>query len=96
MIENAMMDQKYSGTYNATAPEPITTKTLVKAVKDAKSGLGVLLPVPSFALKLALGEMAQILTYSTRAIPSRLIEQGHDFLYTDVGTAIKDILNRNV
>ena len=96
MIGDAITDAQYSGTHNATAPEPITIKALVKAVKAAKGGIGLVMPVPTLALKLALGEMTQMLTDSMRAVPARLQAQGHDFIFTDPELAIKDILDRKV
>ena len=96
MITEAIADNSYSGTYNATAPEPITIKALVKAVKAAKGGIGLVMPVPTLALKIALGEMTQMLTDSTRVVPTRLLAQGHDFIFTDPELAVKDILERKV
>ena len=96
MIKAAIEDEKYSGIYNATAPEPITIKELVKAVKEAKDGTGLVIPIPIMGLKLALGEMTQMLTDSMRAIPQALLDQGHIFLYPDPVAALKDILERRV
>lgn len=96
MITTIMRDEKYTGIYNATAPIPITIKELVKAVKKAKRTPGIVLPVPTFALKLALGEMTQMLTDSMRVAPEKLLAQGYKFLYKNPVTAIEDILARKV
>ncbi len=96
IIKRAMEDRSYNGTYNATAPDPITIKELVKAMKKAKDGFGLLIPVPEFGLKLVLGEMSQMLTSSMNAVPKKLIAEGHQFVHTDPEKAIRDILKRNV
>lgn len=96
MIEEQISDPSYSGIYNATAPEPITIKTLVKAVKAAKGGFGVVMPVPLIGLKLILGEMTQMLTDSMRVIPEKLKGEGYEWLYIDPVLAIKNILEDKI
>jgi len=96
MIVESIRDENFHGIYNATAPEPITIKDLVKVVKEAKGNLGLVMPVPAFALKLALGEMTQMLTDSMRVIPTRLNDQNYKFSFPEPLEAIKDILARKV
>lgn len=96
MIVTSMQDDSYAGIYNATAPDPLTIKELIKAVKQAKSGVGLVMPVPSFALKLGLGEMSQILTDSMRVMPSRLLDQGFAFDFPQPVEAIRNILEREI
>ncbi|HBE67421.1 MAG TPA: TIGR01777 family protein [Planctomycetaceae bacterium] len=67
------------GPYNVVSPNPVTnadfTRDLAKAV-----GRPVSLPVPEFALRLAMGEMADaLLLTSCRAVPSRLLADGFTF-----------------
>ncbi len=96
IIESHVTEDKYEGIYNATAPQPVTIKELVKAVKKAKSGFGLVMPVPTIALKLAMGEMVQMLTDSMRVKPERLLAEGYSFHFDDPVVAIKDILERKV
>jgi len=54
------------------------------------------LPVPAFALRLVLGEMAKELILSgQRVVPKRLLESGYDFLYLDAKSALREILMEN-
>ena len=96
IIQTQIEDSSYAGTYNATAPEPVTIKSLVKAAKEAKGGWGLLMPVPVMGLKLVLGEMTHMLTDSMRAVPERLMNEGYAFEHSDPVAAIKDILDRGV
>lgn len=96
MIAQAIRDKAYKGSYNATAPEPITIKQLVQSVKQAKKQFGLVLPVPSFALKLVMGEMTQMLTDSMRVLPARFLEQGYAYRYPEPIAAIRDILERKI
>ncbi len=96
IIDKAITDQAYTGVYNATSPTPVTIKQLAISLKTAKNGIGLILPVPEFALKLALGEMATMLTTSMRVIPKRLLEQGHTFLYPELIPALHNVLENKV
>ncbi len=48
-------------------------------------------PVPSFALKLALGEKASLVLEGQRAIPQRLLEIGYEFKFNDLDAALRDL-----
>jgi len=96
IIKYHIENDSCSGIYNATAPEPLTIKSLVRSVKEAKGGFGVLMPVPVFTLKMALGEMAQMLIESMRAVPSRLLAEDFEFSHADPVKAIKDILQKEI
>ncbi|MBX7151610.1 TIGR01777 family oxidoreductase [bacterium] len=79
------------GPVNFTAPDPVRMKDFCKT-------LGTILrrpswaPVPSFALKLLLGEMAAIVTNGQKAVPKKLIEAGFEFKYTDLKKALSAAL----
>jgi len=97
MIQESIENESYDGIYNATAEDPVPIKSLVAAVKKAKSGSGLLLPVPEFALKLALGQMEEMLTNSTRVIPQKLMDENYEFIFPDSPEkAIKDILEKKI
>jgi hypothetical protein len=82
-----------SGPVNATAPNPMT-------MKEFCSILGMVMrrpswaPVPSFALRLLLGEMAEMLITGQRVQPARARELGYDFRYADLAAALRDCLTR--
>ena len=67
-----------SGTYNLTAPEPVTNKELSKALGRVLRRPAVA-PVPALALRALYGEMARIVTTGVRAVPKRLVEEGYPF-----------------
>ena len=76
------------GTYNVTAPEPVTNKELSKALGAALHRPAVV-PVPAFALKLLYGEMAWIVTTGVRAVPARLLAEGYSFRRPDLDDALR-------
>lgn len=96
MMIIALEDKNYNGIYNGSAPEPLTNKELVKQVKQAKKGFGLVMPVPIAALKIAMGDMTQMLTNSTRAIPQRMIDQKYKFKFKDAVLAVRDLLDNKI
>jgi hypothetical protein len=50
-------------------------------------------PVPAFAMRLLVGEMAsELLLQGQRVIPAALEQAGFDFSYPDIDSALDDIL----
>lgn len=93
-IHHAMMTEALAGPVNATAPQPVTGRafaTVLGRVLDRPA----LLPVPALALRLALGEMADVAVLSsTRVLPVRLQESGYHFRYPDLEGALRYLLGR--
>jgi len=50
------------------------------------------LPAPGFALKLLLGEMADVLLTGQRVVPKRAITEGFKFKLGELGPALAMIL----
>ncbi|MBW6457207.1 MAG: TIGR01777 family oxidoreductase [Trueperaceae bacterium] len=68
-----------TGTFNLTAPEPARQIDVTRAAARALRR-PVWLPAPAFALRLALGKVADALLLSSqRVIPERLLEAGFAF-----------------
>ena len=83
-----------AGAYNLCAPEPITNKGLAK-VLGRVMGRPSIIPVPAFAMRLLLGEVADVVLDGRRAIPQRLQELGFTFHYPDAETAVRDLLGKS-
>jgi len=76
------------GTYNVTAPEPVTNRELSKALGRALRR-PALLPVPALAIRALYGEMAWIVTTGVRAVPTRLTDQGYPFNRPNLDDALR-------
>jgi hypothetical protein len=81
------------GPVNVVAPEPVRnaefTAALAKALRRP-----ALLSAPAFALRLALGEMADALLLSSqRVVPLRLEKLGYQFVRPDLGSALEAMLS---
>lgn len=79
------------GPFNLTAPHPVTNRELTRALARALRRPG-LLPAPGFALRLALGEMADMVLQGQRAVPSRLRELGYAFRWPELEPALRNLL----
>jgi NAD dependent epimerase/dehydratase family enzyme len=87
----ALHESTVKGPVNAVAPHPVTnaefTKALARAVRRP-----AILPAPSIALKLALGEMSSLLLESQR-VKEGFSERGFRFRYPELGQALEEIVS---
>ena len=80
-----------SGPVNLAAPGIVT-------MKDFAAALGRALhrpswaPVPEAALRLLLGEMAEMVVEGQRAVPRKLLDSGFAFRFADVDSALRNLL----
>lgn len=79
------------GAYNGTAPEPVTNAEFARTLGAALHRPAVL-PMPGFALKLIVGEMAEILLTGQRVLPQRSLDQGFRFRFPTLAAALADVL----
>jgi len=80
------------GPLNATGPSPVTNAEFSKALGAALKRPS-LLRAPAFALRLALGEMADALLLSgQRALPVRATDLGFSFRYSNIDEALASVL----
>jgi uncharacterized protein (TIGR01777 family) len=79
------------GPLNGTAPNPVTNRAFGKAL-GAALHRPAFLPTPAFALRLALGEVAQVVTTGQRVLPKRALALGYQFKYPTIEAALKQIL----
>ena len=83
-----------AGPYNCVAPNPVTNAQFTEALA-ATLQRPALFPAPAFALRIALGEMADAaLLPSCRAVPRRLLASGFRFAHPEIRTALPAILAR--
>jgi uncharacterized protein len=93
MITWLLQQPDARGAFNVTAPSPATnaefTRALGRAVKRP-----AFIPVPGFALRLALGELADTLLTGQRAVPARATATGFSFRFAEIEPALRDLLRR--
>lgn len=85
-IEFLIKNENLTGPFNLTAPNPVTAKQFAKTLGRTLKR-PAWLPIPTFALKLLLGQMAkELLLTGQRVLPTRLTEAGFEFKHQDLQT----------
>jgi uncharacterized protein (TIGR01777 family) len=90
MILFLMDNEGASGAFNVTAPNPVTMKDFSEALGNALHRPSWA-PVPAFALKLMLGEMADMLISGQRATPDAALRLGYRFKYPTIEQALQSL-----
>ncbi len=87
----AIDDDRYRGPINLVAPDSVRNVDLARALGVAMHRPSWL-PVPAFALRLAVGEMAEYLLEGRRVVPAALGSLGYGFLHPTLIDAIASSL----
>jgi uncharacterized protein (TIGR01777 family) len=85
-IAHLINNESCEGTYNFTAPNPVTNTEFSRELASALSR-PCLFKVPEFMLRMMMGEMADLVIYGQRVVPKRLQESGYEFIYQDISQA---------
>jgi len=81
-----------AGPVNMTAPTPVTNREMATSLGKVLHRPSVL-PVPSFALKLAFGaDGAEMLQGGQRVLPERLLASGFQFRFETIEPALRHLL----
>ncbi|WP_258099536.1 TIGR01777 family oxidoreductase [Marinoscillum pacificum] len=91
-IFRQVLENKLEGTYNATAPNPVTNEALTKSLAKALKRPLILPNVPAFVMKSMLGEMAQMVLGGNYVLSDKIQSTGFTYKFTQVDAAVKDIL----
>ncbi len=91
IVLTTMTDSSMQGPYNATAPNPVTNAAFTEILAQ-RLHRPAILPIPSWLLKILLGEMSQLLLGSQRVLPERLLAQGFSFQCSDLSSAVDEVL----
>jgi hypothetical protein len=83
-----LLDNPVSGPVNLTAPRPATNAEFTSTIGSVLHRPTVL-PVPPFALRIALGEFAGEVLGGQRALPHALLDAGFRFTHTDLAAALR-------
>lgn len=91
IFREAIFSTSLSGPINGTAPELATnaefTRQLGRVLRRP-----AFLPVPEFALRGLMGEMANVLLGSQRVVPKAMLDAGYRFHYTSLAAALEGLL----
>jgi uncharacterized protein (TIGR01777 family) len=95
MFQYAIDNEQIQGEYNTVSPQPVTNKNLmITLAKKVKGSFYIPIYVPSFVLKLVLGELSIELLKSTKVSCEKMINNGFQFVYPSLDVALDDLLKK--
>ena len=94
MFLHAVENEKMNGVYNAVAPKPVSNKELILQLAKKRNRFFIPFYVPSFILKIVLGEMSIEVLKSATVSSAKIEESGFEFLYPTIETAISNLTGK--
>lgn len=92
----AMDDQKMTGPYNSVTVNPTTNGALTKAIAETLHKPLILPRIPSFVLRLLLGEMADLVLRGNRISATKILQAGYEFKFVNIQDTLHDLLQKKV
>ena len=89
MFLYTLQNENLEGAFNAAAPNPTTNKEFTKTLAAVLNRPVFLPNVPRFALKLFLGQMAQIAFMSQKVSSKKITDAGYQFQYNQLSSALE-------
>lgn len=91
LILHALENAACSGPVNLGSPNPVTNAQMTRIIADLLN-VSTFIPVPAFAIKLAMGELGSVALDSARVMPELAEKTGYQFKYTDLEHALATCL----
>jgi uncharacterized protein (TIGR01777 family) len=91
LLRFALGDERVRGPLNAAAPAPARSRELAAALGRVLHRPSFF-PTPVLALRLALGEMAEVVLASQRVLPKKAVDLGYRFEFPELEGALRDLL----
>ncbi len=77
-----------SGGVNVTSPSPVTNAVFTRALGKSL-GRPAIFAVPKFALRIAQGDLSDVVVSSLRMKPKKLVESGFEFRHSEIDKALQ-------
>ncbi len=91
LIIRALTDNSMSGTFNATAPNPVRMNEFCRTLGQVMNRPSWL-PVPAVALEVLLGEGASVVLEGQQVLPKRTLAAGFEYQYPTLKQALTQIV----
>lgn len=95
IILRALEDDQIRGPLNAVAPNAQTNAAFARTLGKVM-GRPSLFPVPGFAVRLIVGEVASTVTTGQYVVPKKALDHGYQFRFSDSEAALRDLLKGTV
>jgi uncharacterized protein (TIGR01777 family) len=90
MLVHAIENPSIDGIYNAVSPNPVRNKEFTKTLGNVLNR-PTIFPVPKFVLKIALGELSELLLGSQRVAAKKISDAGFKFNYPNIKEALQEV-----
>jgi uncharacterized protein len=89
------LENEISGVFNAVAPKPVSNKTLtLELAKKIRGKFFIPIHVPSFVLRIAIGEMSVEVLKSATINDDKIRNAGFKFLYPSLEAALNELVKK--
>lgn len=92
----ALEHEEMEGVYNGVSPNPARNKTIAKILPKAKGISAAVIPAPSIALRLAMGEMADAVLSGTKVSAAKIVRAGFKFEHPELEQALKHLISKKL
>jgi uncharacterized protein (TIGR01777 family) len=89
----ALENNSVEGVYNAVAPSPVSNRDLILKIAKEKDGFYIPSYVPSFVLKIVVGELSVEVLKSATVSSKKIQDAGFIFQYPDMSSAVSQLMN---
>ncbi|MFN8287313.1 MAG: TIGR01777 family oxidoreductase [Chitinophagales bacterium] len=93
IVEHAINNNAIEGTYNCTAPTPLTNAEFMATVKDVEQNK-IAIPCPDWLLRagaVPIRTEPELILNGRRVVPERLLKAGYSFQYTELWLALQEL-----
>jgi uncharacterized protein len=96
LFERAITDLTMHGTYIASSPNPVSNREFMRELRRA-IGMPIGLPAPEWLVHIAAPLLMrtdpELALYGRYVVPKRLMEEGFEFRFPQLDTALRDLLH---
>ena len=89
-----LLDNTYSGVYNAVAPQPINNEEITKEIAAVLHRPLFFPKVPAFVLRTIYGELSDIILKGSHVSVEKLLKSGFEFQYPTIKEALENIYKK--
>lgn len=89
------LKNKLEGCINATAPNPICQRDLIKSISKELGAPQFVPGISKFFMSIALGEMHKLLFNSVYAKPQRMLDSKYKYFFPDLSYCLSDLIAKN-
>ncbi|ANH82343.1 TIGR01777 family protein [Niabella ginsenosidivorans] len=92
----ALENEAFTGAYNAVAPQPVSNEAFMLTLAREMYGKSFMkIHIPSWALKLVLGEMSTEVLKSATVSARKVMDMGFQFRFAEIEPALQDLIKGN-